>query len=284
MSGNIRTPIAEGKTQPSHGRQNTASGKPAFPEAAEASSPAYDPSAATTPDMNSSAIVPGAASSAIVPGTDSSAIAPGAASSAIAPGTDSHAIALPPRSLLLHVCCGPCAVMPITRLLDEGFAVTAWYMNPNIHPLSEYLRRRDTAGECADRLGIPILYDDASWNVTSWLRAVAGRDTPPQRCAYCCASRIEAAFATAMRLGFAHVSSSLLYSRYQPHEVIRQTGERLGCADGNGPDFVYRDFREDWQEGIDASKKMELYRQPYCGCIYSEAERYEKKLARLIKT
>ena len=46
--------------------------------------------------------------------------------------------------------------MPITRLLDEGFAVTAWYMNPNIHPLSEYLRRRDAAGECAERLGIPI--------------------------------------------------------------------------------------------------------------------------------
>ncbi len=187
------------------------------------------------------------------------------------------------RSLLLHVCCGPCAVMPITRLLDEGFAVTAWYMNPNIHPLSEYLRRRDAAGECAERLGIPILYDDASWNITSWLRTVAGRDTAPQRCAYCCSSRMEAAFATARRLGFAFVSSSLLYSRYQPHEVIRQAGERLACVDGTGPDFVYRDFREDWQEGIDRSKEMELYRQPYCGCIYSEAERYEKKLTRLIK-
>ena len=56
---------------------------------------------------------------------------------------------LPANSLLLHVCCGPCAVMPITRLLDEGFAVTAWFMNPNIQPLAEYLRRknRDRRGQ-----------------------------------------------------------------------------------------------------------------------------------------
>ncbi|MDY0258900.1 MAG: epoxyqueuosine reductase QueH [Desulfovibrio sp.] len=227
------------------GGQGTASGKPGFPEAAAAISANPVPTDLSGP-QSSPAATPRA------------------------------------RNLLLHVCCGPCAVMPITRLLDEGFAVTAWYMNPNIHPLSEYLRRRDAAGECAERMGIPILYDDASWNVTTWLRAVAGRDVAPQRCAYCCSSRIEAAFAAASQLGFAFVSSSLLYSRYQPHDVIRQTGERLSSPDGVGPDFVYRDFREDWQEGIDRSKSMELYRQPYCGCIYSEAERYEKKLARLI--
>ena len=185
------------------------------------------------------------------------------------------------NSLLLHVCCGPCAIMPITRLLDEGFAVTAWFMNPNIHPLAEYLRRREAAGQCAERLGVPIIYADETWDVTSWLRAVAGRDTPPARCAYCCESRMEAAFAFAAQQGFAHVSSSLLYSRYQPHDVIRAAGERLATQNG-APRFIYRDFREDWQEGIDRSKDMELYRQPYCGCIYSEADRYRKKLARCI--
>lgn len=227
------------------GGQSTASGKSPFPEAVAAIS-----ATPVTADSHGPQYSPDAASN--------------------------------PRSLLLHVCCGPCAVMPITRLLDEGFAVTAWYMNPNIHPLSEYLHRRDAAGECAAQMGIPILYDDASWNITAWLRAVAGRDAAPQRCAYCCSSRIDAAFAVARQLGFAFVSSSLLYSRYQPHDVIRQTGERLSSPDGAGPGFVYRDFREDWQEGIDRSKAMELYRQPYCGCIYSEAERYEKKLTRLI--
>ena len=76
--------------------------------------------------------------------------------------------------------------MPITRLLDEGSAVTAWFMNPNVQPLAEYLRRREAAGECAARLGVNILYADETWNITAWLRAVAGRDEAPARCAYCC--------------------------------------------------------------------------------------------------
>ena len=172
--------------------------------------------------------------------------------------------------------------MPITRLLDEGFAVTAWFMNPNIQPLAEYLRRRESAGQCAERLGVPIIFADETWNITNWLRAVAGRDTPPARCAYCCESRIEAAFAFARQQGFAWVSSSLLYSRYQPHEVIKAAGEAL-AAQTDAPGFAYRDFRTDWQAGIDRSKAMELYRQPYCGCVYSESDRYQKQLLRCIK-
>lgn len=185
------------------------------------------------------------------------------------------------KSLLLHVCCGPCAIMPITRLLDEGFAVTAWFMNPNVQPLAEYLRRREAAGECAARLGVDILYADETWDIAAWLRAVAGRDEAPARCAYCCESRVEAAFAKAASLGFAWVSTSLLYSRYQPHEVIAAAGRRLAAP--SGPGFVYHDFRTDWQAGIDRSKDWGLYRQPYCGCVYSEADRYRKKLERCKK-
>lgn len=206
-------------------------------------------------------------------------------------------------SLLLHVCCGPCSIMPVRRLQDAGYAVTAWFMNPNIQPLSEYFRRREAAGECAERLGIPILYEDAPWNLVEWLRQVAGRDLPPERCRWCCTSRMEAAWAAARALGYAHFSSSLLYSRYQPHEVIAAAGFRLCGLDvpaalspapsaeadaaqtpsgTEGPRFVYRDFRTDWQAGIDASLEWGVYRQPYCGCVYSEAERYHKKLQRLV--
>ncbi|WP_304679865.1 epoxyqueuosine reductase QueH [uncultured Desulfovibrio sp.] len=185
------------------------------------------------------------------------------------------------NSLLLHVCCGPCAIMPITRLLDEGYALTAWFMNPNVQPLAEYLRRREAATQCAERLGVEILYADAAWDITAWLRAVAGRDEAPARCAWCCESRVEAAFAEAASLGFAHFSTSLLYSRYQPHESIASAGRNL--AKQGGPRFVYRDFRTDWQAGIDRSKEWGLYRQPYCGCVYSEADRYRKQLERCKK-
>ena len=236
--------------------------------------------------------------SSLVSGTHAAGVSTPAAFSAVPPAasgpvpckpasplaspTDGPVASPAGNSLLLHVCCGPCAVMPITQLLEEGFAVTAWFMNPNIQPLAEYLRRREAAGLCAESLGVPIIFADESWNITNWLRAVAGRDTPPARCAYCCESRIEAAFAFARQQGFAWVSSSLLYSRYQPHEVIKTAGEAL-AAQPDAPGFAYRDFRADWQQGIDRSKNMELYRQPYCGCVYSESDRYQKQLLRCIK-
>lgn len=107
------------------------------------------------------------------------------------------------RSLLLHICCGPCSIMPVKRLQDEGFTVTAWYMNPNIQPLMEYLRRREAAEECAARLGIELICQDDTWDLVAWLRSVAGRDLPPQRCAWCCSSRMQAAVAYARANGYA---------------------------------------------------------------------------------
>ena len=74
------------------------------------------------------------------------------------------------RSLLLHICCGPCSIMPVKRLQDEGFTVTAWYMNPNIQPLMEYLRRREAAEECAARLGIELICQDDTWDLVACRR------------------------------------------------------------------------------------------------------------------
>lgn len=191
------------------------------------------------------------------------------------------------NSLLLHICCGPCACMPAQRLLDEGYAVTGFFCNPNIQPLAEYLRRREAADQCAEKLGIRIIHADQDWDIAAWLRAVQGRDKKPERCHYCCASRLVATRDKAIELGFALFSTSLLYSRYQPHDFIAGTGQSLGSglagqAPGQPwPQFVYRDFRKDWQAGIDKSRAWGLYRQQYCGCVYSEAERYDRELKKL---
>lgn len=170
--------------------------------------------------------------------------------------------------------------MPIRRLQAEDFEITGWFMNPNIQPLSEYLRRREAAAQCAEAMNISMIFEDGAWNIGSWLRQVHGRDEAPERCAFCCESRIAALCEAGVRLGYGYVSTSLLYSRYQPHELIARTGQNL--ARERALAFVYRDFREDWQAGIDLSKSLGLYRQPYCGCVYSEAERYRKKLQRLL--
>lgn len=185
------------------------------------------------------------------------------------------------RKLLLHICCGPCAIVPGLELLAEGFKITAWFMNPNIHPLSEYLRRREAVEICAKRLGIPVVYDDESWNLDRWLDGRLSHREKPDRCHWCCESRLEATYRKAYAHNFDFFCTTLLYSRYQPHEAIARKGWDL--TQDKGPQFVYRDFRLGWQKGIDLSREWGLYRQPYCGCIFSEVERYAKKLSHLQK-
>lgn len=167
--------------------------------------------------------------------------------------------------------------MPVQRLQAQGLTVTTFFMNPNIHPLAEYLRRREGMAQVADKLGIEVIWADNTWDITHWLHEVAQvGTTAPERCTYCYSSRLQATCKAAAKHDFPAFSTSLLYSRYQAHEAIATLGQDYArAADKN---FIYADFRTDWQQGIDISKEWNIYRQPYCGCIYSEAERYMKSL------
>lgn len=208
--------------------------------------------------------------------------------------------------ILVHICCGPCAITVIRQLLDLGHDVTGFFFNPNIHPLAEYMRRREGAAQVAERLGVPVIFADTlppaeqTWddpwlrdradapfapgnpplppaaNPAPWLRAVSGREN--NRCAFCWRIRLAHSAATAERLGLDAFTSSLLYSRYQDHEAIRALGE--GIAAATDPAFWYEDFRRFWQQGIELSKEWGIYRQPYCGCLFSEYDRYSKPFAR----
>jgi predicted adenine nucleotide alpha hydrolase (AANH) superfamily ATPase len=172
--------------------------------------------------------------------------------------------------LLLHICCAPCAIYPVKELRSQGVDVTGFFYNHNIHPYQEYRKRLDTVQAYAGLVDLEVVCRD-EYRLEEFLGAVAGQ--PDQRCLYCYSSRLEVAARTAAELNFPVYSSSLLYSRYQKHEVIREMGERIGKK--YGVRFFYEDFRRGWQEGIALSKQMALYRQQYCGCIYSEKERYQ---------
>lgn len=176
--------------------------------------------------------------------------------------------------LLLHICCGPCSITVTRDLLEAGLEVTGLFYNPNIQPLTEYLRRREGVEQVASRLGIPVIYLDAEYDPTVFLRQAAFREG--ERCRACYDLRLGRAASFARERDFDWFSSSLLYSKYQNHELIRQTGEQ--AAQGGPARFFYRDFREGWQAGITLSKDWGIYRQPYCGCIYSEFTRYRKRL------
>ena len=179
------------------------------------------------------------------------------------------------RSVLLHVCCGPCALMPVRMLRAEGFAVTGVFYNPNIHPMKEYLLRRAALLQAAERLELPLLSpepEQATWNLPQWLCAIPTNTDRNTRCRACYALRFKYVARWAEEEDFDAFSSGLLYSRHQAHAIIAEEGEK--AARQAGTTFLYRDFRPAWQEGINLAKKWGLYRQQYCACVYSETERY----------
>lgn len=177
--------------------------------------------------------------------------------------------------ILLHACCGPCALYPLRTLRTAGHDVTGFFYNPNIHPYQEYARRRDALLQMAEQEAMPLIMRD-DYDLEDFLANVAQQ--PELRCGYCYASRLRATAKAAVAGGFDAFSASLLYSRYQKHEQIRELGEQIGREYSLA--FHYQDFRPGWQEGIRISKELGLYRQQYCGCIYSEKERYLPKAAK----
>jgi len=181
------------------------------------------------------------------------------------------------KRILLHMCCGPCSISVVRALLGEGYAVTGFFYNPNIHPLVEYLKRREGAARTADRLGIPVIFKDDEYDPAVYLRETAFREA--NRCFHCYRLRLERTLSIARRGRFDFFSSTLLYSKMQKHEVIRDLGRDLAGSGNTG--FLYRDFRTGWKEGIATSKDWGIYRQQYCGCIHSEFERYRGELASL---
>jgi hypothetical protein len=176
--------------------------------------------------------------------------------------------------VLAHVCCGPCAITVLRDLKERGLDPLGFYYNPNIHPLTEYLRRREALEEVSRRLEVSVRYADAEHDPALFLRQVAFRET--ERCRVCWRLRLTRAALEAKRLGCQGLTTTLLYSKYQDHEAVAAIGQE--AAQDQGLSFYYEDYRKTWDEGIAISKQWGLYRQPYCGCVFSEFERYRKRL------
>ncbi len=175
--------------------------------------------------------------------------------------------------ILLHICCGPCAIYPVEHLLREGFEVIGLFYNPNIHPLKEYLKRREALVKTAQKLGIKILFKDEDYDPNLYFREVVYREN--NRCFYCYHLRINKTINIAKRGKFDYFTTTLLYSKFQQHENIVNICNDLSKGKVR---FYYFDFRQGWSEGIEKSKQWNIYRQQYCGCIYSEFERYKREL------
>lgn len=171
--------------------------------------------------------------------------------------------------VLLHACCGPCASYCVETLREAGHQVYGYFYNPNIHPSQEYQRRLDSFLQFAEAVELPVL-SPGDYDYQEWLRRAAWREQV--RCPLCYQMRLEQTARIARHGNFDAFTTTLLISPYQKHEVLLQTGEAI-AASYEIP-FLYMDFRPGFRRSIELSKEMGLYRQQYCGCIYSEAERY----------
>ncbi|HAD81289.1 MAG: hypothetical protein A2509_00415 [Candidatus Edwardsbacteria bacterium RIFOXYD12_FULL_50_11] len=170
--------------------------------------------------------------------------------------------------LLLHICCAPCLCYPHQSLSDEKAGITGFWFNPNIHPYREYQARLGSVRDFAQNHGLEMIYDDSyplEENVSLLLK---------DRCRACYSIRLEAAAREAAQRGYDGFSTTLLYSIYQKHDLIRGLGAEIGRE--HGVKFIYRDFRKGWEEGRTKAMELDLYRQKYCGCIFSERDRYMK--------
>ena len=179
----------------------------------------------------------------------------------------------------MHICCAPCANRPIEALRQEGMGVTGFWFNPNIHPYTEYQARKHTLEEYAKEIGMKLVIG-GTYDLRTFVTNVA--DNIDGRCAYCYRVRMEETAKYAAQNGYDSFTTSLLISPYQRHEAIAAVAREMG--EKYGVEFLYRDFRPLFQAGQEFARAHGMYMQKYCGCIFSEEDRFmaakRKKAAR----
>lgn len=176
--------------------------------------------------------------------------------------------------LLMHTCCAPCSVYCIDTLRAEGIEPTLYWYNPNIHPFIEYKTRRDCLKDYASMVGAKLIVNE-DYGLDEFCRNVIS-DIPGRCVNYCYRKRIGETVRFAVENGYDAFTTTLLVSPYQKHEELRAVCEEL--AEAAGIKFVYRDFRVGFRDGQAKARELGLYMQKYCGCIFSEEERYKKQI------
>jgi len=180
--------------------------------------------------------------------------------------------------LLLHCCCAPCAISCVSSLHAQGIESELLWFNPNIHPYVEYNARLECLRKFAanEKLNLRLINE---YGLRLFLKEVYREideiGSVQERCERCYSLRLEKTASVAAARGFTAFTTSLLISPYQNHDAIKRIGEEAAAK--YNVDFYYKDFRPLFRESRAAAREMGLYMQKYCGCIFSEEERYVKK-------
>ena len=178
------------------------------------------------------------------------------------------------KSLLLHTCCAPCSVYCIDSLRKEGIEPTVFWYNPNIHPFIEYKTRRDCLKDYLKSIKVKGIFKE-TYGLDEFCKNVV-KDIPNRCVNYCYRARLSETVKFAKENGYEFFSTTLLVSPYQKHEELKAVCEEL--AELSGVKFLYRDFRVGFREGQKKARELGMYMQKYCGCIFSEEDRYKKQI------
>lgn len=177
------------------------------------------------------------------------------------------------KRLLLHICCAPDATVPWPELISEEYETAGYFYGGNIHPREEYERRLDAvqavAGATRGELVAP------EYETDEWFSAVRGLEEEPERgarCAVCFRVQLEAAADFASEHGYTHLCTTLTISPHKDAALINAIGAEL-CA-SRGLEWVERVWRkrDGFRRSVAESKRLGLYRQNYCGCLFSIRE------------
>ena len=180
-------------------------------------------------------------------------------------------------SLLLHTCCAPCLSGTLPLLSGAADAVPApcrvscFWFNPNIHPYTEYKSRLTALDDFTRDNNINLIIRDY-YGLREFARGVIN---PESRCGFCYDWRIKECAEFAAENNFDAFGSTLLISPYQNHDKIKEICENLAVV--YNIKFFYKDFRVNFREGQKQARENNIYMQKYCGCIFSEEDRYLKK-------
>ena len=173
---------------------------------------------------------------------------------------------------LLHICCAPCSIACIESLRAEGIEPVGFWYNPNIHPMTEYKARKNTLVDYAKSIGLRLEIEN-EYGLRRFIEGIY--PDFDHRCGFCYRIRMEETARFAAEQGFDSFLTTLLISPYQNHELLIETGK--AAAEKYGLEFLYRDFRPVFRQGQEKARELGLYMQKYCGCIFSEEDRYRKR-------
>ncbi|MBE0425553.1 MAG: epoxyqueuosine reductase QueH [Nitrospirae bacterium] len=177
--------------------------------------------------------------------------------------------------LLMHICCANCCLYPVQSLLSKNIELNGLWFNPNIHPYTEYQNRLNALKNLQNIWELDIEYLD-NYGLKEFIRTVVNNED--NRCAFCYSMRLDESAKIAKKMGLDGFTTTLLVSPYQKFDMIIDIGKEMEKR--YSIMFYVEDFRIGWKEGVRISRELGLYRQKYCGCIYSEMERYLKKSVR----